>query len=662
MSLFSRKTRSGQKLWVRVVALALAALMLVGVIYMAIAMILSGSAAEGELESYGFECSVEDEEFYVAVGIRYGSSVTVSHSFTAPFGFVVGEAYIEKGMNRSFSPLYFIDSASVVVACDGNLTALAGNCTLATSKKKTDIGAYHVELTLTEGDVWNNLSDLSDIFSLDYEHVFPAYVDGVKSIRIGSYYDYTAANEAAAQIGAGIDGFNISIASPSSTGITVLNSDCDTILFEHSDANGKLGAILPQQPADEEKVYTLYQTTGYVYPGAFCFRRYITDEYNGLTLINLVDLQSYVEGVVPSEIITSWPLETQKAFAVTVRSFTMGNLGLQYAKYGFDLKNTSDNQTYKGRNHVTDRVIQAVAETKDIILTCDNELITGYYASSQGGWAVDSKYVWSGETGPYIINQPTPWEKYTKIKRGFWSFEMTQKELLTAFDIYNSGDKVSDVSYEFAGDSPYIYSMTVTDSKGESATIRKCSKVKGVMDNYGAYSANFLIAKGSIDYTYDNVISTKIITLNSAYAGDLNVYTSEGVAFANSKNFNFFTSIGKALSDASSSLYVQTSSGTAILNTEIDIPVTSKPDKNGIYTYVCDYGKFLIVTELQQVTETFTASSSSNYIIVGRGWGHGVGVSQYGTAHLGQAGATYDQIIGAYYPNTDLVNLYDFLA
>lgn len=661
MSLFSRKAASGQKLWVRIVALSLAALMLLGSIYIALSLIFSSSAAEGSLESYAFESSVKDKEFYVAVGIRYGSSVSVSHSFTAPYGFVAGEAYIENGTKRSFSPLYFIDAAAVVVACDANLSVLAGKCSLAETASKTDIGAYHIEITQDDGDIWSSLGELSAAYAFDYEHVFPAYNNGVRSIRIGSYFDYTAAGDAAAVISDKLEGYTVSVASPSSSGITVLNADCDTILFEHAGDGDYIGAIVPQQKADTEIAYTLFQTTGYMYPGAFCFRRYITSDYNGLTLINLVDLHSYVEGVLPNEVIGSWPLETLKAFSIIIRSYTAGNIGQKFPAYGFDLVNTAANQVYRGRYQISSKIMQAVEETRDMILVCNGDMITGYYASSQGGWAVDSKYVWSGSTGPYIINQPTPWEKYTKVSNGFWKFEVTPKELLSEFGIYNSGDTVDDISLEFAGDSPYVYKMSVTDSKGNVATQTRCSKVIGVMGKLGAKSANFLIGKGSLEYTYDNVISTRIIPLEASYAENMSIYTANGIAVENSKKFNFFTALGQAFSNRSSSLYVHTNNGTAILTQNVEIPTTSKPDENGYYTYVCDYGDFLIVTELQQVTETFEASKSSNYIVVGRGWGHGVGVSQYGTAHLGQAGAMYHHILAAYYPNTELANFYDYL-
>jgi stage II sporulation protein D len=42
------------------------------------------------------------------------------------------------------------------------------------------------------------------------------------------------------------------------------------------------------------------------------------------------------------------------------------------------------------------------------------------------------------------------------------------------------------------------------------------------------------------------------------------------------------------------------------------------------------------------------------------GYGHGVGASQYGVLQLAKAGATYDQIVRAYYAGTQIVNIKDY--
>jgi SpoIID/LytB domain protein len=124
---------------------------------------------------------------------------------------------------------------------------------------------------------------------------------------------------------------------------------------------------------------------------------------------------------------------------------------------------------------------------------------------------------------------------------------------------------------------------------------------------------------------------------------------------------NFFTDLGKALNDISGALFLNTGEGTAILtSSDVDIPVSTQPDENGIYTVVSNFGDFLIVSEVQDITKTVRASDPNSYVIVGMGSGHGVGASQYGTLHLAKAGATYDQIVRAYYIGTEIVNIKDF--
>jgi stage II sporulation protein D len=45
---------------------------------------------------------------------------------------------------------------------------------------------------------------------------------------------------------------------------------------------------------------------------------------------------------------------------------------------------------------------------------------------------------------------------------------------------------------------------------------------------------------------------------------------------------------------------------------------------------------------------------ATTFLVTGRGYGHGVGMSQYGALGFAQNGATYDQILVHYYPGTDL--------
>jgi stage II sporulation protein D len=69
------------------------------------------------------------------------------------------------------------------------------------------------------------------------------------------------------------------------------------------------------------------------------------------------------------------------------------------------------------------------------------------------------------------------------------------------------------------------------------------------------------------------------------------------------------------------------------------------------------YGDTVITTVLKREYYTLKASAPGNIVIAGKGWGHGLGMSQYGARDLAVFGAEYDQIIHAYYADVEIISL-----
>ena len=246
-----------------------------------------------------------------------------------------------------------------------------------------------------------------------------------------------------------------------------------------------------------------------------------------------------------------------------------------------------------------------------------------------------------------------------------WTSEITEKELADAFKSAGysaiTGNRIVDFTYQPCDDSPYLYSFTGFDEKGNSATATRAAKVKSLFGST-VKSSNFTIAKGELTYTYTDVLDNRIINLASSVSGKINVYTAGGIAETDISLLSFMTDLGQALSDASKALFIHTGNGVATL-TPVEageIPVSTMPDAEGYYTIVSNFGDFLVVSDVRDVTETIKASNKNNYVIAGMGYGHGVGASQYGVLHLAKAGATYDQIVRAYYAGTQIVNIKDY--
>ena len=123
-----------------------------------------------------------------------------------------------------------------------------------------------------------------------------------------------------------------------------------------------------------------------------------------LTVINDVDLESYLKGVVPSEMPSKWDIEAHKAQAIAARSYAIANLGKRGAS-GYDLKDTPEDQAYGGASAETRRTTKAVKDTKGIVLTYDKKIIPAYYHASSGGHTVNSGKVWNTDL-PYLRAVP----------------------------------------------------------------------------------------------------------------------------------------------------------------------------------------------------------------------------------------------------------------
>ena len=125
----------------------------------------------------------------------------------------------------------------------------------------------------------------------------------------------------------------------------------------------------------------------------------------GLTVINDIPLEKYLQGVVPSEMPSSWEHEAHKAQAIAARSYAIANKGKR-AKYGYDLKDTPEDQAYGGASAEKTNTNDAVSETAGIVLVCHGKIISAYYSASAGGRTNTGGQVWSRDL-PFLKSVPS---------------------------------------------------------------------------------------------------------------------------------------------------------------------------------------------------------------------------------------------------------------
>lgn len=125
-----------------------------------------------------------------------------------------------------------------------------------------------------------------------------------------------------------------------------------------------------------------------------------------LTVVNTVDLETYLRGVVPKE-MGAWEfpsIEALKAQSVAARTYAVANRGKRAAD-NFDMGDTVADQVYGGRDGeqpLTDRAIQ---ETEGLFATYGGKPIQALFMANCGGHTVDVADVFGGDA-PYLKAAP----------------------------------------------------------------------------------------------------------------------------------------------------------------------------------------------------------------------------------------------------------------
>jgi len=158
-------------------------------------------------------------------------------------------------------------------------------------------------------------------------------------------------------------------------------------------------------PSDNES-YLIYNGTQY--RGIFVLRA----SPKGLVLVNILNLENYLKGVVPEELSPDRfrGFEALKAQAVAARTYAIKNLGLN-RELGYDLCNTPKSQVYGGLSAERPESSRAVEETHGEVALYKGKLINALYTSTCGGMTEDIEKVFEGRPQPYLKSTECSYEK-----------------------------------------------------------------------------------------------------------------------------------------------------------------------------------------------------------------------------------------------------------
>jgi SpoIID/LytB domain protein len=132
-----------------------------------------------------------------------------------------------------------------------------------------------------------------------------------------------------------------------------------------------------------------------------------------LRAVNVVQIESYLEGVVAGEMPHTWPLEALKAQAVAARSYALAN---RVKGKPFDLYSDQRSQVYVGISGEKPETSEAVRATAGQVVLYGGRIASTLYFSSSGGKTASSADVF-GVSVPYLVSRPDPWDKYSPYHR-----------------------------------------------------------------------------------------------------------------------------------------------------------------------------------------------------------------------------------------------------
>jgi len=136
----------------------------------------------------------------------------------------------------------------------------------------------------------------------------------------------------------------------------------------------------------------------------------------GLAVVNHLDTEQYLRGVVPAEMPSSWHPEALKAQAVAARSYALASRPRSVI---YDHLPDTRSQVYlgvAGEQPETDRAIRSTARE---VLTHRGEIITAFFFSTSGGRTenAENSFVESGPR-PYLVSVRDPYDRGSPHHRG----------------------------------------------------------------------------------------------------------------------------------------------------------------------------------------------------------------------------------------------------
>lgn len=344
------------------------------------------------------------------------------------------------------------------------------------------------------------------------------------------------------------------------------------------------------------------------YRGAIEVARGTATTAGRVNLVNILEVENYVKGVVANESIASFHPEALKSQATAARGYAIANIGNWIRRgYTFDVVDSSSSQVYRGVLSEHPNAVAATENTRGLVASYNGLIISALYSSSFGGYSDNTEWIFN------VPNTQLPGTNVTPYLTGIFDGEGPAPDLTNPAVHQTFWSTVRPEGYDMCG--------RVNNRFARWRITIPASDIKARMVNrFVTISGN---ATGSITGIQvlermpgSNRIARVRITLTTGVV--------EVRGWDNLRNV-----IGRSRSGGTSPGVPCSTTSTIAAGFTLTNPSLIETITNADGT-------------LASITST------------GGGWGHNVGMSQYGAHGRGRAGQTFIQILKAYYTGVDI--------
>ncbi|MDR0653569.1 MAG: SpoIID/LytB domain-containing protein [Synergistaceae bacterium] len=368
---------------------------------------------------------------------------------------------------------------------------------------------------------------------------------------------------------------------------------------------------------------------------------------SGFTVINELPLEDYVRGILKAEMAADWPFEALKAQAILARTYAVRNRG-RFGKRGYDFDAGENSQVYRGVNAESPLTDKAVLETAGMVLTWNGSPADIYYHSDSGGATADAADVW-GSVRPYLRVQREA-VQYTS-PNSTWNTTLSEDQVTSILSkMKQNVGKVLGID------------VATVDAAGRAVTL----KVTGERGTANVKAHAFRMAAGS----------RVIKSTNFQISRDGNAPAPRTTPTPSPTTTQTPTPTPKP--QAAPSTPAKPAKGDPLIamikagmfTPKELIDMLSYPEKRGDYIKI-GYERMnepapeneaspnpeppAAETPVPSPAAPQTSQTGTGaFVFSGRGWGHGVGLSQWGAKAMAEKGTKCGEILGHYFPGTKI--------